>query len=97
MGLLRLLCSEAVMGDDALPLPRAWAVYVTLIASGRFAMVLEPMRLDAEWERLCRPFGRSPKVVMNAYLAAFAMTGGYRIATLDRAFDQFKGLDCVMV
>lgn len=43
--------------------------------------------------RFCLPFGASPKVVMDAYLAAFAVAGGYRLVTLDRAFVQFKGLE----
>jgi hypothetical protein len=48
---------------------------------------------SAEWERLCRPFGRSPKVVLDACLAAFAVAGGYRLVTLDGAFGRFDGLD----
>jgi toxin-antitoxin system PIN domain toxin len=94
-GFLRLLCTEAVMGQDTLSLPHAWSVYATLLASGRFAMVIETPGLDSTWEQLCRPFGRSPKVVMDAYLAAFALSGGYRLATLDRAFKQFPRLVCV--
>jgi predicted nucleic acid-binding protein len=30
---------------------------------------------------------------MDAYLAAFAMAGGYQLVTADKAFKQFKGLD----
>jgi predicted nucleic acid-binding protein len=30
---------------------------------------------------------------MDAYLAAFALTGGYRMVTTDAAFKQFGGLD----
>jgi toxin-antitoxin system PIN domain toxin len=93
MGFLRLLCTQAVMGEETLTLPQAWSVYARLLASGRFSLVLEPPRLDATWADLCRPFGRSPKVVMDAYLAAFARAGGYRLVTLDRAFAQFHGLD----
>lgn len=91
-GLLRLLSSEAVMGAAALSLAEAWAVYAALLGSGRFAFVLEPFGLDREWERLCRPFGRSPKVAMDAYLAAFALVGQFKLVTLDRAFGQFPGL-----
>ncbi len=91
-GFIRLLCMEAALHRDAVTLPEAWSLYATLIESGRFAFVLEPPGLDVAWERLCRPFGKSPKVVMDAYLAAFAMTGGYRLVTLDRGFAQFKGL-----
>lgn len=91
--LLRLLCTEAVMGDEAMTLPQAWSVYAQFLASGRFHFVLEPPRLDPTWADFCRPFGRSPKVVMDAYLAAFSVAGGYRLVTLDKAFGQFKGLD----
>lgn len=92
-GLLRLLCTDAVMGGDALTLPQAWSVYARFLASGRFSFVLEPPRLDATWAEFCRPFGASPKVAMDAYLAAFAKAGGYRLVTLDKAFAQFAGLD----
>jgi predicted nucleic acid-binding protein len=30
---------------------------------------------------------------MDAYLAAFAFAGGYRMVTTDAAFKQFRGLD----
>lgn len=92
MGLLRLLCTDAVMGRDALTLPQAWSVYAQLLRSGRFAFVLDPPGLDVAWATYCLSFGSSPKVVMDAYLAAFAVVGGYRLVTLDRAFVQFKGL-----
>jgi toxin-antitoxin system PIN domain toxin len=92
MGLLRLLCTDAVMGQDVLTLPQAWSIYAHLLRSGRFAFVLEPPGLDVAWATYCQTFGASPKVVMDAYLAAFAVAGGYRLVTLDRAFAQFKGL-----
>jgi len=92
-GLLRLMSSEAALGEDALTLPDAWAAYATLLASGRFAFVLEPQGIDPLWEQFCRPFRKSPKDVMDAYLAAFAKAGGYRLVTLDHAFAKFPGLD----
>jgi toxin-antitoxin system PIN domain toxin len=93
MGFLRLLCTDAVMGGEALTLPQAWSAYAVLLASGRFCFAVEPMKLDATWNDFCRPFASSPKIVMDAYLAAFAVAGGYRLTTLDKAFAQFKGLD----
>ena len=89
---LRLLTTSAVMGDETLTLPQAWGCYAQLLNSGHFALALEPTGLDATWAGLCQPFGRSPKVVMDAYLAAFAVTGSYELLTLDRAFAQFPGL-----
>jgi uncharacterized protein len=97
MGLIRLLCTEAVMGDDTLTFPQAWNIYANLLASGRFSFVPEPPLLDATWAGLSRAFGRSPKVVMDAYLAAFAITGGYHLVTMDKAFGQFKGLEWTLV
>ena len=81
------------MGAETLSLPQAWGVYAHLLDSGRFAFALEPPRLDATWADLCRPFAKSPKVVMDAYLAAFAVAGGYRLVSLDKAFRQYKGLE----
>lgn len=83
------------MGDEAVSLPEAWRLYAALLASGRFSFVLEPRGIDVLWEQFCRPFDKSPKVVMDAYLAAFAVAGGYRLVTLDLAFAQFPGLDWI--
>ncbi len=90
--LLRLLSNQTVMEDDVLTLPQAWSVYVSLLKEGGFARVIEPRGIDIQWERFCRPFGHAPKMVMDAYLAAFAIRGGYTLVTLDRAFMQFDGL-----
>ena len=92
IALFRLLSTEAVMSEDALPLSQAWALYASLLKSGGFRRVLEPRGLDVEWERLCRPYERSPKIVMDAFLAAFAISGGYTLVTLDGAFAHFRGL-----
>ncbi len=97
MALLRLMSSQAALGADAVSLPSAWALYAAMLASGRFSFTLEPPEFEATWEILCRPFERSPKVVMDAYLAAFACTGGFRLITLDRAFSQFPGLDYMLI
>ncbi len=92
IALLRLLSTEAVMSEDVRTLPQAWALYASLLKCGGFTRVLEPRGLDVEWERLCRPCKRSPKVVMDAYLAAFAIAGGYTLVTLDEAFANYRGL-----
>jgi predicted nucleic acid-binding protein len=34
---------------------------------------------------------------MDAYLAAFAQTGGYQMVTTDAGFKQFGGLDLVLL
>ena len=39
----------------------------------------------------------SPKLWMDAYLAAFALAGRYRIVTTDAGFRQFQGIDLLVL
>jgi toxin-antitoxin system PIN domain toxin len=49
----------------------------------------EPPGLFALWRSLAGLPSASPKVWMDAYLAAFAIAGGLRMATLDADFKAF--------
>lgn len=49
----------------------------------------EPPGLFALWRTLAGLPSASPKVWMDAYLAAFAMAGGLRMATLDADFKAY--------
>ena len=53
----------------------------------------------AQWRQLATRDTASPKVWMDAYLAAFAMAGGLRMVTLDRDFQQFapQGLNLLFL
>ena len=95
--LLRLLSNTTVMGPDVLTLSQAWSVYALLLKDGGFSRVIEPRGLDSRWEHLCRPFKHAPKVAMDAYLAAFAISGGFTFVTLDRAFTPFDGLSVLIL
>ncbi|MCB1123462.1 MAG: PIN domain-containing protein [Verrucomicrobiae bacterium] len=97
MGLLRLLVNPAVMQGEALSLREAWAFYGNLIQDPCVFEAKEPAGLQAIWAGLCLDFGSSPKVVADAYLAAFAMAGGFKLVTLDKAFEQFSGLDLILL
>lgn len=57
----------------------------------------EPARLEAHWERFGSRGTASPKLWMDAYLAAFAHAGGYRLVTTDTAFRQFEDLEVVVL
>jgi hypothetical protein len=39
----------------------------------------------------------SPKLWMDAYLAAFARAAGYTLVTTDAAFRQFEGVDILLL
>jgi toxin-antitoxin system PIN domain toxin len=94
---LRLLTNPSVLGaygNPPLTNRQAWRAYEALLADDRIALqVEEPAGLDARWKPLAMRDTASPKLWMDAYLAAFAMAGRYRMITTDAAFEQFRGLD----
>ena len=95
--LLRLLTNAAVLapyGNPPLTNDQAWAVYEALAADGRIAMWTdEPPGLEGAWKQFALRPAPSPKLWMDAYLAALARAEGARLVTTDAAFRQFEGLD----
>ena len=45
----------------------------------------EPFALEQEWRKMTAQERPAPKIWTDAYLAAFARTGGMQLVTLDRA------------
>jgi len=94
---LRLLTNAAVLspyGNPPLTNRQAWETYQALLADDRVAFRgEEPTGLEPLWRRFAVRGTASPKLWMDAYLAAFALAGGYRMVTTDAAFEQFGGLD----
>ena len=91
---LRLLTTQAVMAPYGIPPltnKAAWSAYEGFLADGRISRVEEPRGLEASWKRLALNPKASPKLWMDAYLAALAITGGHRLVTTDKAFKQFIG------
>jgi uncharacterized protein len=98
--LLRLLTTPAILrpfGNPPLTNAEAWQVYESFLADPRMAFAPEPADLEHHWKRLAVRDSASPKAWMDAYLAAFAMCGGYRLVTIDRAFKQYDGLDLLLL
>lgn len=98
--MLRLLCTTAVMapfGRTPLTNNAAWSLYEELQNDDRISWADEPIDLTAQWKRLGAVKGASPKLWMDAYLAAFAIVGGYEIVTIDNAFKQFKNLNVRLI
>lgn len=94
---LRLLTNASVLspyGNPPLTNRQAWEAYEALLADDRIVLRSEePAGLETRWERFAVRNTASPKIWMDAYLAAFALAGGYRMVTTDAAFKQFRGLD----
>ncbi len=97
---LRLLTSQSVMGVyDVPPLSNAnaWYVMSGLFADGRVVVALVPENIEPLWKALATRRSVSPKLWMDAYLAAFAMAGRHQLITTDKAFSQFKDLNPIIL
>jgi toxin-antitoxin system PIN domain toxin len=97
MALIRLLCNEKAMDGDPLTLPQAWKLYADLIKDPAFGFLPEPKGFQAAWIDFCQPYGASPKVLSDAYLAAISTTTGLPLATFDRDFSNFPGLGLLAI
>jgi toxin-antitoxin system PIN domain toxin len=99
--LLRLLTTPSVFapyGSDPNSSAQAWDVFEQLLADSRVGFERhEPPGLEALWRRFTTRPSASPKLWMDAYLAAFAVAAGLRVVTTDSAFRQFEGLDVLVL
>jgi toxin-antitoxin system PIN domain toxin len=86
LGLLRLLTTEAVMGDEVMTQPDAWAAYDRWQQDGRVEFMEEPSGLEPRFRTLTRLRHPATKHWADSYLAAFATTGHLTLVTFDRGF-----------
>lgn len=99
-GLLRLLTTSAVtslFGQKPLSNHLALKRMEELLQDPRIRFASEPNGIYSPWSDLADVRTASPKLWMDAYLAAFAIAGGYRIVTTDKGFRQFKGLSALVL
>ncbi len=82
--LLRAYGAEGINNQDAARL------FTTLSDLPAVAMMPEPPDLDPLWLKLAALPSTSPKVWMDAYLAAFAIRSDTEFVTLDRDFLRFE-------
>ena len=97
---LRLLTTHAVITPYGIPTltnEEAWDTYNEFLADPRITWASEPKGIDALWKQFAaRPLS-SPKLWMDAYLAAFAFSRGDQLVTTDKAFSQFAGLNVIIL
>ena len=86
-------------GVDSMSNRDALVAMDALQSSPRVCVREEAPDVFSLWRTLATRDTASPKVWMDAYLAAFALAGGLRLATLDGDFKNFSayGLDWVLV
>ncbi|MCX6904868.1 MAG: PIN domain-containing protein [Verrucomicrobia bacterium] len=101
-GFLRLTSTPALLqayGAEDLTNRDALVALEALLALPQVCEREEPPGTLALWRRLASRDTASPKVWMDAYLAAFAIIGGLRMVSLDHDFKSFEaqGLDLVLL
>jgi uncharacterized protein len=98
---LRLLTNASVLGaygNPPLTNREAWSAYEAFLADDRIVFRAdEPAGLEPLWKELSMRGAASPKLWMDAYLAAFALAGRHSMVTTDSAFRQFRGLDLLVL
>ena len=93
LALVRLLGNRTIMGKYAVSAPVAWGLITELLEDERLEFVAEPAKFDAEYPKLLRYPVPTSKLVGDAYLAAFSIAGQLRLTTVDKGFQQFRGVD----
>jgi toxin-antitoxin system PIN domain toxin len=91
LAMLRLLTSEAAMGDMVLNLREGWRVIDRWMADPHVEFSPEPAGLERSFRRLTLDFPRNAgaKVIADCYLLAFADEVQATLATFDRALLRF--------
>jgi toxin-antitoxin system PIN domain toxin len=100
--LLRLLSSQKIlnaMGSQMLSNEQAIDAVAKMQRHPSVTSKAEPLNTRSIWLRLATRPTPSPKLWMDAYLAAFAITGGHQMVTFDKAFRQFQpqGLELMLL
>ncbi|MBK9275125.1 MAG: PIN domain-containing protein [Flavobacteriales bacterium] len=99
-GTLRLLTTAALTTPLGLrPLTNKAAIKAmkAMLDDPRIAFAEEPVGLYPAWTELASSSSASPKLWMDAYLAAYARTGGYALVTNDRGLKQLAQADVLLL
>ena len=97
LGFLRLLTNEKVMGGRPLASAEAWKLFKRFLERPGVSVHQEPGRLMEHLEFFSERFSLRGGYWTDAYLAAFAISGGYRLVTFDRDFERFPGLHLLLL
>ena len=84
LGLLRLLSARAVMNDEVMTQPQAWAAYDRWLTDPRVEFVDEPADTETPFRALTRLRQPATKDWADSYLAAFATVSQLTLVTFDR-------------
>jgi toxin-antitoxin system PIN domain toxin len=92
LGFLRLTTSPKAVAKPKTN-AEAWAIYQELRALPNIQFLAEPAGLEIHLQSLTTQTAFPHRLWTDAYLAAFALAGGCRIASFDADFARFPGLN----
>lgn len=92
---LQLASNPALFGADTCTLSDAWVFYNRFLSDSRVLYSQEPPGLGNLWRSFTIGASFSLKVWNDAYLAAFALSGGYCLVSFDKAFGNYHDLTWV--
>ena len=93
LGFLRLSTNASAMGGQPLTVSQAWQAYRAFRRLPEVLLADEPEDCESWLERWALGNRSTPRQWTDAYLAAFAAAGGFRIVSFDGDFTRFDGLD----
>ena len=92
LGFVRVSSTKAALGDQALSVQDAWRGYQRFKEMQETIFMHEPANCESVLEELSMANTFRRDMWTDAYLAAFAMTGGLRLVTFDSDLKRFRGL-----
>jgi toxin-antitoxin system PIN domain toxin len=87
IGLMRLLATSAIMGEDVLTIGQTWATYDRWLQDSRIELKQESFPLEDAFRISTRSVAKlaSPKSLGDCYLLAFSQSVGATLVTFDKA------------
>jgi toxin-antitoxin system PIN domain toxin len=93
LGLLRLCANPAAIPGDPMTVDEAWNAYAAFRGLPEVDSVTESESCEILLAQWAEHSLFTPKRWTDAYLAAFAISGGMRLVSFDDDFRKFAGLD----
>ena len=93
LALLRHLTNPHLLGPAALDKEAAWRALDTWLKTPGVLLYDEPAGLDDWLERWANELDLRSGGWTDAYLAAFAAAGGFRLVAFDNGFSRYRGVN----
>ena len=97
LGLVRLVCQPKLMGEAVKTLAEASFLLDSFCQQPGVSMALPEQGGWEVFHQLLSSGEVPPRLCTDAYLAALAISNGWRLVSFDRDFERFEGLERLML